>query len=327
MTNPFVFIAGCPRSGTTLLQRIVNAHPLIAVIPEIGWILNRYQDRRFVTPEDLVLPALLQDLIHKGSLGRYTRLPVSQRELEELLARIRHCPIEYSELITLFFDRYGEARGKALVGNKTVDYVKNFYALHNLWPQAKFIHLIRDGRDVSLSAVNWRRSDRLASQHATWSEEPVSTAALWWEWQVRLGREAGTLLSQELYHEIRYEDLVSDPTGTCQALCDFLDVPYDEAMLRFHEGREREESDLDAKHAWRPPTPGLRNWRTQMSQPDQVRFEAVAGELLEELGYPRGIPELSAEDLHRAFRLRERFEGRPLPQRWLTALPADRFTR
>ena len=327
MTNPFVFIVGCPRSGTTLLQRIVNAHPLIAIIPEIGWLLARYQDRNFVTPEDLVKPAFLQDLIQRGGLGRYTRLPVSQQELEELLLRIRHCPIEYSELVTLFFDRYGEAQGKALVGNKTVDYVKNFYALHTLWPQAKIVHLIRDGRDVCLSATHWRRADRLANQFATWREKPVSTAALWWEWQVRLGREAGSLLNDKLYHEIRYEDLVSDPTGTCQALCDFLDIPYDEAMLRFHEGREKQETDLDAKHAWRPPTPGLRDWRTQMPQPDLVQFEAVAGELLGELGYPRGVHQMSAENLYHAFQLRERFEGRPLPQHWYTALPESRFTR
>ena len=323
MTNPFVFIVGCPRSGTTLLQRTVNAHPMIAIIPEIGWILKRYEDPEFVTPEGLVRPELIQKLIQKGSLGRYTRLPVSQQELEELLALTRHRPVAYSDLIAMFFNRYGEAQGKALVGNKTVDYVRTISALHGLWPQAKFVHLIRDGRDVCLSAIQWRRAARLASEFAAWSEDPVSTAALWWEWQVRLGREAGNLLGSALYHEMRYEDLVADPARVCQSLCDFLGVPYDEAMLRFHKGREKQDADLDAKHAWLPPTPGLRNWRTQMPEPDLARFEAVAGELLDELGYPRGVTELSVESVYHASELRQAFEGRPWPRQWPLIVPVD----
>ena len=316
MTNPFVFIVGCPRSGTTLLQRIVNAHPRIAIIPEIGWIIKRSEQRAFVTLEGMVRPALIQELIQKNALGRYTRLPMSRNELERLLLTTHHCPVSYSELITSFFDRYGEAKEKKLVGNKTVDHVRNIFPLHRLWPQAKFIHLIRDGRDVCLSAIQWRRAERLANEFSTWREDPVSTAALWWEWQVRLGREAGNLLNNELYHEMHYEDLVADPAGTCESLCAFLGVPYEEAMLRFHQGREKQDSDLDAKHAWLPPTPGLRDWRTQMSQPDLIRFEAVAGELLGELGYPRAVTEFSAESIDHASRLRETFEGLPLPQRW-----------
>jgi hypothetical protein len=274
----------------------------------------------------LVQPALIQELIQKGSLGRYTRLPLSQQELEELLSAIRYRPIDYCELITLFFDRYGEARAKALVGNKTVNYVRGIATLHRLWPQAKFVHLIRDGRDVYLSAARWKQADRLASEFATWREEPVSTAALWWEWQVRLGREAGSRLGHAHYHEVRYEDLVADPAGTCQALCEFLGVPYDESMLRIHEARQEPDGYLAVKPAWRPPTPGL--WRTRMPQPDLVRFEAVAGELLDELGYPRGVDrELRVESLQHAFRLRRGFEGRPLPQYWSRTVPVKRLVR
>lgn len=327
MTNPFVFIVGCPRSGTTLLQRIVNAHPMIAIIPEIGWIIKRSETRAFVTLEGLVRPAFVQDLIQKGALGRYTPMPISRQELEELQLATRHQPVIYSELITSFFDRYGEVHGKPLVGNKTVDHVRNISPLHRLWPQAKFVHLVRDGRDVCLSAMQWRKAAKLASDFSTWGEDPVSTAALWWEWQVRLGREAGSQLDNALYHEMHYEELVADPISTCHSLCEFLGVPFDEAMLRFHQGREKQDSDLDAKHAWMPPTPGLRDWRTQMSQPDLIRFEAVAGELLDELGYPRGGTELNAESMQHASRFREAFEGRPLPEHWFMTLPVGRFER
>jgi hypothetical protein len=108
---------------------------------------------------------------------------------------------------------------------------------------------------------------------------------------------------------MRYEDLVSSPDDTCARLCDFLGVPYDEAMLRFHEGRARNRPDLDAKKAWLPITPGLRNWHNQMSPEDVERFEAAAGELLDELGYPRAFPRPSPQCLEQAARLREAFTG------------------
>ena len=314
MTNPFVFIVGCPRSGTTLLLRMVDAHPQIAIIPEIGWIPRRYENREGLTPEGLVTPAFIQDLLEKGGLGRYTRLPLSRQELEGLLASGH--PLSYARLITLLFDRYGEARGKALVGNKTVEYVLSIPTLHSLWPRARFVHLIRDGRDVCLSAINWRRAGKLVSRFATWSEDRVSAAALWWEWHVRLGREAGRSLGEDLYYEIRYEALVARPMEECAALCAFLGVPYDGAMLRFHEGRMRMDLDLDAKHAWSPPTPGLRDWRLQMLPEDVERFEAAAGDLLVELGYPRGADHLRAKSLEHAAGIRRSFEGRPLPERW-----------
>jgi hypothetical protein len=153
----------------------------------------------------------------------------------------------------------------------------------------------------------------------TWSQDPVTTAGLWWEWTVKLGRQAGNALGCSLYYEMRYESLVARPADECRALCAFLGLPYEEAMLRFHEGRKKTDSPSDAKHAWlhsaenasefrlRPITPGLRDWRSQMSREDTERFEAVAGGLLDELGYPRAIPRLQPERLEVASRIRELF--------------------
>ena len=119
----------------------------------------------------------------------------------------------------------------------------------------------------------------------------MATAALWWEWQVRLGREAGASLGPQLYQEVRYEALVGDTAGELEPLCAFLDISFDRAMLDYHQGRQRSDRGLSAKSAWLPPTPGLRDWKTQMGPEDAERFEAVAGDLLDELGYPRDVPE------------------------------------
>jgi hypothetical protein len=95
-------------------------------------------------------------------------------------------------------------------------------------------------------------------------------------------------------------------------------------MLRFHEGREKSNPDLDAKKGWRPLTPGLRKWSEQMSTEDLRRFEAAAGNLLDELGYPRAVPDPPQEALAWAARIRESFtwdvpsSGDRLPVGWTT---------
>jgi hypothetical protein len=300
-TNPFAFIVGCPRSGTTLLQRILDAHADLAICPETFWVVYFFKKRIGLTPEGLAIPDLIPRLFE---FYKFYRMKMGREELEKLLEG----PVPYSRFVTGVFDHYGEYRGKPLVGDKTPDYVRNLATLHSLWPTTKIVHLIRDGRDVCLSAVNWKRkAGRLASLFSSWEQHPVTTAALWWEWHVRQGQESGRVLGPNVYYELRYESLVSRPDEECVKLCDFLGLPFDQAMLNFHEGRTKTEAGLDAKNAWLPITPGLRDWRLQMPAEDIARFEAAAGDLLLELGYPRMVFQPSPEILEETSRLREVF--------------------
>jgi hypothetical protein len=115
-------------------------------------------------------------------------------------------------------------------------------------------------------------------------------------------------LGSSTYYELRYEELVAQPEKECAGLCAFLGLPFDAAMLRFHEGRMRLEPELDAKNSWRPITPGLRNWRQEMALEDVELFEAVAGGLLEALNYPRTFPHPSANILQYASSIQEAFD-------------------
>jgi sulfotransferase family protein len=312
--NPYVFIVGAPRSGTTLLRRLVDAHPDIAVTRETHWITKLLEGNDAFSSDAPVTPELLHRL---RAHPKFTRMNVDNSELDRML--LRGAPVSYAELVTRIFDLYGEAHGKRLVGDKVPDYVRHLPLLHRLWPTAKFVHLIRDGRDVSLSMLT---RERFARRFTTWEEDPISTAALSWEQLVRLGREAGAELPPDRYYELRYESLVADPAAECGKLCEFLGVAYDERMLSFHEGRTRHDPGRDAKSAWRPVTPGLRSWRTEMAEGAVERFEAVAGELLGELGYPRAVPDPLPSAKRHAARLRDSFEehararGTQLPKRW-----------
>jgi hypothetical protein len=295
---PYLFIVGCARSGTTLLHRIVDAHPMVTITPEMHWISKRPgadggRDELLVTPE---VVSELAD--HK----RFSQFGLDREDFEGLLGPGESVP--YREFLARLFELYGRVREKPLVGNKTPSYVRHLPELHGSWPEARFVHIVRDGRDVCLSVHDWGKG---ATRFSTFRDDPVTTTAVWWEWYVRLGREDGSRLPVELYHELRYEDLVARPEDECRRLCDFLELEYDAAMLRFHEGRERDNPELTAKKAWKPVTRGLRSWRAHMSYADVVSFEAAAGELLEELGYDRAAPDLRAADVAHAARIRGAF--------------------
>jgi sulfotransferase family protein len=299
MSNPFVFIVGCPRSGTTLLQRIVNAHPAIAITPETHWITRFFEKGKGLTPEGMVTRKLVSRLFEQTEIAH---LNVGREQLLAMIPRDR--PVSYASFVTSIFDSYGKAQGKAVVGDKTPGYIRSMNTLHSLWPEARFVHLIRDGRDVYLSTRHRPLNNPKPGIFDAWGEEPAATAALWWEINVRAGRTTAKSLDPGLYYEMRYESLVAHPREECSRLCDFLGFPFDEAMLRFHEDRARFDPGLDQNRVGLPVTPGLRDWQSQMPAEEVERFEATAGELLDELSYHRAVPRPGPEALERAARLR-----------------------
>jgi hypothetical protein len=308
--DPYLFIVGCARSGTTLVRRIVDAHPEIAITTEMHWI-SHYVNY-FKNQNGLVTPELVCELSgHK----RFAQFEIPREQFEGLLGSGEALP--YPTFLNRVFGLYGALKNKPLVGNKTSGYVRRMRDLHALWPEAKFVHIIRDGRDVCLSVLNWKKAERTAGRYASWEEDPVSTTALWWERKVRKGREDGVALGPGLYHEMHYEDLVDDPERECKRLCEFLGVPYDDTIIRFAEGKTK--TDLPnarktPKKAWLPITSGLRNWRTEMPATDIQRFEAAAGNLLEELGYERIFSRPTPQALEHATRIRKMF-SRHVPER------------
>jgi len=320
--NPYLFIVGSPRSGTTLLQRLLDCHPQVAITPETHWIPRWFHDHqgKGITPDGRVSKKLLRKLFAHPRFAELGVVPRKEHFRVEGEGRV-----PYARFVSSLFDLYGERQGKPLVGDKTPGYAREVSTLHALWPGAKFVHLIRDGRDVALSILNWGRAQGWkpgegAARFRTWADDPLGTAALWWEWHVRLAREAGGPLGPALYHEIRYEALVDRPADECRALCDFLGVPPDDALIRKYEERARSNSGRADKHVWMPITRGLRDWQTQMSLTDVKRFEAAAGRMLEEVGYRRAFPCPRPKAPERAARdwfARDALsQGYPVPAGW-----------
>jgi hypothetical protein len=160
-------------------------------------------------------------------------------------------------------------------------------AISDLLPESRFVHLIRDGRDVALSLLSRRYAPR-----------DVAGASLFWQRRVRAGCRGGRLLGPGRYLEVRYEDLLDDTEGGLRRICRFLELEFDPSMLSYYRRSAQVLAGVPRPdhHAnvGRPPTRGLRDWRTQMSPGDLAMAEALVGRSLEALGYELVAPGSSA---------------------------------
>ncbi len=315
-TNPYVFLVGSPRSGTTMLKRMVNAHPLLAITRETHWIPRFYEKRKGVTEAGHVTEGLVDHLFEHH---RFEQMKIKRKSLLKILRD--HNDLTYANLVTQIFDNYGRRKGKPLVGDKTPTYVRKLPLLHQLWPAARFVHLIRDGRDVWLSMQNWRMAAKSAGKFPSWKVDPLVTTALWWKALVGMGRRDGRAIGNGLYREFQYEKLVAQPEAECRELAHFLGLPHVEAMERYYEGRSQTDEQLSTNAAWLPPTPGRRDWRTQLEAHDIEKFEAAAGDLIEELGYERSCPKISDKVRDQVKNIKQQFTASvaarwQLPEPW-----------
>ena len=263
--GPPFFVVGSARSGTTLLRLMLNAHPDIAVPPESRFIVELWEGRADVEVDTLL-----------GRLERHPRFQAWGLALDEVRAELPEAP-NFAQIMSAAFLAYARLRRKMRWGDKTPRYVAHIDLLSRLWPEARVVHLVRDGRDVALSYAD-----------VPFGPRSVAGVARLWAQRVRAGMTAGRTLGAERYLEARYEAFVADPEGQARRLCDFLGVRYDPGMLDHTERSAAEVLPRAARfnpNVARHAVPNLRSWRTTMPATHVAVFEAVAGDVLAELGY------------------------------------------
>jgi hypothetical protein len=273
--TPF-FIVGSARSGTTLLRLILNAHPDVAVPPESRFIVEL-----FTGDDDVDARAFLDRL---GAHHRFHTWELPIEAVREEIGDATRLP--YAEAMGAAFRAYARDHGKSRWGDKTPRHVEHIPLLAGLWPAARFIHLIRDGRDVARSYAD-----------VPFGPKTVGKAAKLWADRVRTGIRDGRRLEQGRYLEITYEDLVDDAEGETKDVCDFLQLDFDSGMLDYTE-RARD-SVLPRASMYNPNVTQkpsrIRSWHESMARGQVEIFEAVAGDVLSELGYERAFPEPSSK--------------------------------
>jgi hypothetical protein len=265
-----LLVLGVRRSGTTLLRVILDRCSELAV-PDESYVVPQLAHRHggAVDPD-----AFVDDL---RRLPRLRELGISPDDV----ARRLTTGMTTGAAIGAIFETYAAARGKPRWGDKTPLYMQHLGLLEGLFPEARFVHLVRDGRDAALSFL----AMPAGVVTRTWAHpRDAAGFACQWRTEVEAACSLGVRVGPERYLEVRYERLVAAPEETIRTVCAFAALPYEPAMIDYAGTVDLRDKPHQQRLA-QPPTAGVRDWRTEMAPADVIAFEAIAGDLLRRLGY------------------------------------------
>jgi len=282
-------IVGAPRSGTTLLRLMLDSHPALAIPPETGFLKLaadlKGRDRKL---RERFVRALMTYPVEAPC---WPDFEISEEALRTALTTIT--PFSIADGYRAFYRLYAGRFGKSRWGDKTPLYCMDLPTIRKVLPEARFVHIIRDGRAAALSLKRMWFSP----------SEKIGDLASYWRNCVLEARRAG--IGRPDYLEVRYEDLILNAEAALKTICNFIDLEYDEIMLQYyigaplrleeHKGRNlsdgtslvtQEERIRQQQRTTEPPDPAqVLGWKTVMSAKEREEFEAVAGDLLADLGY------------------------------------------
>jgi len=248
-----IFVVGVSRSGTTLMRRVLNGHSRIAITTEnhylghlLPWEGARAYFRRLGDPHDDETIRRLVRFVYSGEFQRRSRLRtlspywgwlrrrVPRAELERrLLASDRTERGVFSVLMRVFADR----KRRPIMGEKTPAHLAWVDTLLAWYPDARVVHMIRDPRAVYVSEVRRRVANPTTVPYRWLVRAPSVLRAfvcleVSWAWAIAADRHRRLALRYPgRYRAVRFEDLVREPQATLTALCAFLGVEVEPAML------------------------------------------------------------------------------------------------
>lgn len=254
-----VFLVGAERSGSTLLRLMLDHHPEIAFNLESEFMVTQIAN-------DGGYPEMsaYREWLSQNRVFKHSRFAINER-------------LSFIELLNDFLVQKITRDAKQFVG-ATVHY--QFSKLRWVWPNAKFIYLFRDGRDVARSVVQMG-----------WAGNTY-VAADWWVGAEREWDMLRQQLPTDRWIEVRHEDLICDTQAALTKICEFIGTAYDERMF-----------DYTKHSAYGLPDPRLGNqWRKKMQPKELRRVEAKIGDLLARRGYPlSGLPPLPMQATQEKF--------------------------
>lgn len=244
-----VFLVGALRSGTTMLRIMLNHHPKIAFPDEF----------EFVTPCITKNGAFPREQTYHEWLQNNRIFRASKLNIDKSM--------KFEELCHSFLEQFKDREKKQIIGTTVHNH---FERLSFVWPKAKYIHLIRDGRDVARSFIpmGWASNTYNAADHWLTIENA-------WD-------KLESNLEKGFWHKVRYEDLLYNPEAELKKICDYIGVEYDPAMLEYPKTTTYSSPDPKLAYQW-----------VHKQTPEELGLvEGKIGEMLVKRGY-----ELSGYDL------------------------------
>ncbi len=254
-----IIIGGCGRSGTTVFKEMLNRHPRIACGPETSMFGLPFDPRR---------------------IAIYWNIPLEQ--LTALMDESEHLP-RFAER---FYGDFVRREGKARWADKTPNNVRAVGRILTWFPRARFIHVIRDGRDVVCS-LRHHPKERIRGGRIV-PVNTVNTIEFCCRRWVQDTSAGLAYANHPRCFELRYEHLIADPEGVLRRVCDFLGEDYDPAML----DPSRTKHETPTGQVLNNPGASsavvgrsIGRWRRDLTPDERAEFVDRAGELLIALGY------------------------------------------
>ncbi|MEM7238626.1 MAG: sulfotransferase, partial [Pseudomonadota bacterium] len=246
-----IFIVGAPRSGTTFAASLLESSSY--GVPVESHFISKYYQKLDSFGD-------LNNLENFSGLVRaiLSERPVMQWDIEpdiEALHASLEKPVTYAGLVNRLCAMRADRIGTTAWGDKTPRYVEHIDSLATLFPRARFIWMVRDGRDVAMSLL-----DR------SWGPNNLYACATYWRDLNEAGAKAMANIDDGRLLKIRYEDLLEEPQPVLSTILDFLDEPYDKTMLQDLTRETRQGNKL--------------KWKTALSASEIELFESVAKEQL-----------------------------------------------
>ena len=265
-----VFVVGLPRSGTKLFLALLNNHSQVAIpTTESNCIPHFYSNRgRYGTLE---VPRNFDRFYRDFERTSFFRRVNKKERLidkESWCSHVRDW--SFAGVIEGFYRTYAGHFHKNIWGDKTPSYLVQVPLLKSLFPSAKFIHIIRDVRDQSLSI------------HKVYMKNIYASAQRWLDGIVRFHEDAKKYAPLD-FMDVHYEKLVDQPDGTMRSVCNFLGIPYEGQLAELNDRLETI-SGVGTVHS-----SIVRNnygkWRLELTERAVEKVEKICGQLLSELGY------------------------------------------
>ncbi len=233
-----VFIVGVGRSGTSLLQAMFAAHPLVSCLPETAFLRRYVATGTLQSAFEAGGEAAIIDILQKDEVFARTGLDAAELLSKVLPASGSLDAAIYKELVSSYA---GEGKW---VGDKDPRLIEFLPLVKALFPHAHIINIVRDPRDVlaSKKKAAWSRGGHV------WKHVFANRV------QLAMGRRNGPQLFGDNYHEIIYEELITSPKAVLTNLCEQLEMPFDEPMLSF--GKAAKNLISKSEMSWKKETLG-----------------------------------------------------------------------
>jgi len=267
-----VFIVGVPRSGTTLLRVILDSHPNLAVGPECPWISGTYGDI-------VSFRHLYESLVSNNSGPVKNLNGVDNQAVASALG----------QAINSILLAYAHSNGSKRWIEKTPDNIAYAPFLNAVFPNAKYIHIIRDGRDVACSSFNSRHKwGTKINCNGERIENTLLNCLKRWDLWVNQFQQWTAELNLDV-HEFKYEDLIASPRDSIATILEFIDEPWSDNVLNYlehdHDLPEYEMGTQDVINKKMFSDESMGRWKEQFSLSDKLIYKKIAGKTLKRFGY------------------------------------------